>query len=470
MKDIPIYDISIDDAEELQGVSKISLVDMPAIGVNFIALRKESKPKGFMKKECFGDGSKITKTFARIFRKPKAFIKKECLGCPPNGDGTKVNGEPDLRCKGDGAGKTKGGGAKGKASAKPAAKPPETKPAETKPVGPVYEKTPPINVENSIRYAGTQDIKNWSDAAVAYWSNQENIDAIYTKTDELNYRQAELYQKGEELNKRLAQYPSTKDFLGRVTYQVPPEDRESFRQERLDLLQEKAQLDREFENHRPLQQAAENVDNRYGADRVAQEPARREAEKEEKRKAEEKAKIAEEKVKRAQEKAKRAEEKANKQRIAEEKTVQKIATVSSSGEERIAAAEKAYKEWQKASDSERKTMEEYNQAGSPGGSFVTAYIHEDTETEQRFLPNKPILQMQGNDKSKFDKMTLESKQALMQTIKRVPWNGNEGQHIVDVNYKDGTKSTLRIVSDSMRVGGWENGINVQYSWILDWNY
>ena len=33
-----------------------------------------------------------------------------CFGCPPNGDGTTVKGEPDRRCKGDGA--DKGGAGK----------------------------------------------------------------------------------------------------------------------------------------------------------------------------------------------------------------------------------------------------------------------------------------------------------------------------------------------------------------------
>lgn len=100
-KDLPIYDIKLTD--DTQGVGFISLVDEPAIGVDWIKLAKVTikEPKvvkSMMAKRALGtlDGS-------------------GCFGCPPNGDGTRVNGEPDARCKGDGSGKTGGskGGSKG---------------------------------------------------------------------------------------------------------------------------------------------------------------------------------------------------------------------------------------------------------------------------------------------------------------------------------------------------------------------
>jgi hypothetical protein len=90
--DLPIYDIVIKDDD--QGVGMISLVDVPAIGVDWIALRNQPR-----------------KVMAKRLKKVNSLMAKpECLGCPPNGDGTRVNGEPDRRCKGDGA--DKGGGAK----------------------------------------------------------------------------------------------------------------------------------------------------------------------------------------------------------------------------------------------------------------------------------------------------------------------------------------------------------------------
>lgn len=82
-KKLPIFDIILNDEDLSQGVGRISLVDEPAIGVDWITLRKQPK---------------------------MVIAKRECLGCPPNGDGTRVNGDPDRRCKGDGA--DKGGGAK----------------------------------------------------------------------------------------------------------------------------------------------------------------------------------------------------------------------------------------------------------------------------------------------------------------------------------------------------------------------
>jgi hypothetical protein len=219
MKELPIYDITIEDDAEIQGVSKISLVDVPAIGVNWIALRKaelnlqdvfgyetqhfdicpgaqktfENYSKmqldedtiGMIRsaaqnadnvfeiekrvvaegratsqdleqvktlvadfKDIIAEIDKITnqpqnvdymdghikvvqdllpKTMMAVRKKKSkmSFAKKECLGCPPNGDGTRVNGEPDKRCKGDGAEKTpKAGG--GKATAKPSTSPKNT--------------------------------------------------------------------------------------------------------------------------------------------------------------------------------------------------------------------------------------------------------------------------------------------------------------------------------------------------------
>jgi len=93
-KNLPIFDIIVNEEDLSQGVGRISLVDEPAIGVDWITLRKQ--PKMIMAKKA-----------------PKSVLaKRECLGCPPNGDGTTVKGEPDRRCKGDGSGK-EGGGSKG---------------------------------------------------------------------------------------------------------------------------------------------------------------------------------------------------------------------------------------------------------------------------------------------------------------------------------------------------------------------
>lgn len=90
-KDLPIFDIILSEDDLSQGVGMISLVDEPAIGVNWIALKKQ--PNSILAK-----------------RKPKSVLaKRECLGCPPNGDGKKANGEPDKRCK-----QPKGEGGSGK--------------------------------------------------------------------------------------------------------------------------------------------------------------------------------------------------------------------------------------------------------------------------------------------------------------------------------------------------------------------
>ena len=87
-KDLPIYDIKLSD--DTQGVGFISLVDEPAIGVDWIKLAKQEVQEPV---ELF-----MSLTDNGL-----------CFGCPPNGDGTRVNGEPDARCKGDSA----GGGSKG---------------------------------------------------------------------------------------------------------------------------------------------------------------------------------------------------------------------------------------------------------------------------------------------------------------------------------------------------------------------
>jgi len=223
MKDIPIYDISIDDAEELQGVSKISLVDMPAIGVNFIALRKESKPKGF--------------------------IKKECLGCPPNGDGTRVNGEPDLRCKGDGSGQTKGGG-KGKASAKPAAKA-ETKP-ETKSVG----KTPPLEVPISVQ--SLAPIENWNEETKNYWSDPKNVQAVKDKQAELNQRKKDYSERVKAFNENL-----------QGTRRITQSEKDAIAQERSAIMAEKASIDKEQQAQYRLNSVVKEIEDKVGsADRI----------------------------------------------------------------------------------------------------------------------------------------------------------------------------------------------------------
>lgn len=169
MKDLPIYDITIEDDAEIQGVSKISLVDVPAIGVNWIALRKVELPKTMM---------------AIRKKKPKmAFVKKECLGCPPNGDGTRVNGEPDKRCKGDGSGKTAKGG--GKASAKPSEKSPE----KIEPVKSLDVSAVPTSV------LSLAPADKWSDEQKAYWNDEKNVQAVIAKNQELENRRFALDEK-----------------------------------------------------------------------------------------------------------------------------------------------------------------------------------------------------------------------------------------------------------------------------------
>lgn len=93
-KDLPIFDIVLNDEDLSQGVGRISLVDEPAIGVDWIQLRAQ---------DAIDIEFSMTLTDRGL-----------CFGCPPNGDGTRVNGEPDRRCKkGDGSGEIGGAGKTG---------------------------------------------------------------------------------------------------------------------------------------------------------------------------------------------------------------------------------------------------------------------------------------------------------------------------------------------------------------------
>jgi hypothetical protein len=83
-KDLPIFDIVLDESNLKQGVGMISLVDDPAIGVNWIKLRNQLVD------------------VEMSFTLTKDGI---CLGCPPTGDGTTKSGAKDKRC-GDGVRKT----------------------------------------------------------------------------------------------------------------------------------------------------------------------------------------------------------------------------------------------------------------------------------------------------------------------------------------------------------------------------
>lgn len=119
-KDLPIFDIIINEEDLSQGVGRISLVDEPAIGVDWIALKKQ--PKSILAK--------------RVKKQKVVLAKRECLGCPPNGDGTKANGEPDRRCKDTGG----EGGAVGKGGAKIPKGPVDAKAKELKDAEKVAEK------------------------------------------------------------------------------------------------------------------------------------------------------------------------------------------------------------------------------------------------------------------------------------------------------------------------------------------
>ena len=125
-KDLPIYDIKLKDDDLKQGVGMISLVDEPAIGVNWITLKEQKKCKDCEKTEL-AEGDACWEGYVQVGTKivdgrevpncvpikdgepkpqrklNKILAKRECLGCPPNGDGNRVDGEPDKRCK-DGSG------------------------------------------------------------------------------------------------------------------------------------------------------------------------------------------------------------------------------------------------------------------------------------------------------------------------------------------------------------------------------
>ena len=90
-----------------------------------MSVQRGNGPSFAMKDSIF----KMNKVVKSIMAKkaPKSIMAKKavgtldgsgCFGCPPNGDGTRVNGEPDGRCKGDGADK---GGSKPVAKATPKA-------------------------------------------------------------------------------------------------------------------------------------------------------------------------------------------------------------------------------------------------------------------------------------------------------------------------------------------------------------
>ena len=161
MSKLPIYDIVLQDDDLKQGVGRISLVDEPAIGVDWIKLKKQEDCTECLEGEdpCYEgyvqvgmkilDGKEVPNCVPIVDGKPEppTKLKKQntieldfsvtltdkglCFGCPPNGDGTTSKGEPDKRCKGDGADKGSGtaGGAKGgsKASIKKATLEPEIK-------------------------------------------------------------------------------------------------------------------------------------------------------------------------------------------------------------------------------------------------------------------------------------------------------------------------------------------------------
>jgi hypothetical protein len=405
----------------------------------------------------FSDGE--NSIFSHNAYKRRSFVKttlakRECLGCPPNGDGTRVNGEPDGRCrdnKGGGAGAGRGAGA-GKAP-KGVGKTTSTKEPTKVPSG-----TPPLNVPTSVQSLAAPE--KWNEETQEYWSNPDNVQAVKDKDKELNTREQEIREKMRLFNEKLSQYPEKN---GR--YQIPLDEEPAIRAEQKAISDEKAQWDKEKQAQYRLNSVVSEIDKLGGAEAVGRV---KEVVAERKAAEAERIRVAEEKKAEAQ--------RASQKRIEEENEIKKIATVAIAdryGDTRggtTKAAEEAYKSFTNASDVERRAMRN-GDVGSAGGSFKTAWIREDTESEDRFVPNKPILKLDGgDDKKKYDNLTFESKRDLMATIKDVPRNGDEGQHIMDVTYNDGTKSTLRIITDSTRIGTWEDGINVQYSWIYNWDY
>lgn len=109
-KVLPVYDIILTD--ESAGVGMISLVDSPAIGVDWIKLSKqEPNEKVIMalkRQEEVINFDKVTKALERQQEIVGVTLNGVGLsfGCPPNGDGKRTDGEPDKRCAEKGAGKS----------------------------------------------------------------------------------------------------------------------------------------------------------------------------------------------------------------------------------------------------------------------------------------------------------------------------------------------------------------------------
>jgi len=215
-KDLPIFDIIINDEDLSQGVGRISLVDEPAIGVDWIALKKQ--PKMIMAKKAVRS----------------VLAKRECLGCPPNGDGTRANGEPDRRCK-----DTKGEGAAPKASTRGPGK------AVAKGSGKStssVEKTPPLNVPISVQ--SLAPASTWNDETVAYWSDQKNVDAVDAKNEELKIREKDIIDRAAAFNKDLEKYPRNPN----GTYNIPASERAAFVDRQRALNADKNALDKEVQD------------------------------------------------------------------------------------------------------------------------------------------------------------------------------------------------------------------------------
>lgn len=282
-KDLPIFDIIINEEDLAQGVGMISLVDEPAIGVNWIALKKQ--PNMLM-------------------------ATRECLGCPPNGDGTKANGEPDGRCKGDGTGKAGKGAGKSTGKASPKVK-----------EEPVAKSTGPINpseVPTSVLSLAPTD--KWSDEQKAFWGDENNIKAVQEKNQELENRKAEQTQRIKNYNADVEAY--NRDKLG---YKTPQErsdlnafaeelkmDRRFIEQERNDIAAEEQKMARinsvvEETGNNPF--AGTTKGDRIDEDKKREAAAKADAEE----------RIANDKRVREEAKRKEAEAKAEKQRIKDER-------------------------------------------------------------------------------------------------------------------------------------------------------
>jgi len=157
-KDLPIYDIKLSD--DTQGVGFISLVDEPAIGVDWIKLAKVTI-KQEPKKVNSMMAKRVTKVNSMMAKKALGTLDGSgCFGCPPNGDGTRVNGEPDGRCKGDGSGK-EGGGGRGTSTSK----------------SPVINAVAKYETEDSIK-------NNYNTISRAEAREQGKMPGIYSKTEQ----------------------------------------------------------------------------------------------------------------------------------------------------------------------------------------------------------------------------------------------------------------------------------------------